>query len=245
MNACSHAFRRLISTLLVLVMASAAPGLAAGHAGDPHYTKPGFFDIHVCNWPDQPPFLLSLFSTFRWKDIERVEIVRPDGQALGTLDLSRYRILHKKGKPEKHVFITHFPVGKGVPAGWYHAHVFLRDGTEYAARDFVSPILLSRPTNLAPAGVMDRKIATRFRWSPVAGARYYVVYLKDLWNDGKIIFKSKPVTSPRVTVPKNLLKAGGLYEWRVNARDSNHDRKLGDFNSGSLSRDVSLSIAEN
>ncbi|MEJ2107211.1 MAG: hypothetical protein P8X48_07775 [Acidiferrobacteraceae bacterium] len=42
-----------------------------------------------------------------------------------------------------------------------------------------------------------------------------------------------------------LLQAGGLYEWRVNARDSSHARKLGDFNSGALDRDVSFSIAEN
>ena len=31
---------------------------------DKHYSKAGFFDIHVCNWPNQPLFFMALFVPF-------------------------------------------------------------------------------------------------------------------------------------------------------------------------------------
>jgi hypothetical protein len=33
---------------------------------DPHRNEMGFFDIHVCNWPERPQFLKVLFSTTRF-----------------------------------------------------------------------------------------------------------------------------------------------------------------------------------
>ena len=55
----------------------------AGNEGDPHYTPAGFFDIHICNWPENPRFLMALFSTARFDEIAKVAIFTPDGAHVG------------------------------------------------------------------------------------------------------------------------------------------------------------------
>ena len=50
---------------------------------DPHYTEVGFFDIHVCNWPDRPPFIMALFSTLDFENITKVSVHTPSGDLLG------------------------------------------------------------------------------------------------------------------------------------------------------------------
>jgi len=47
-----------------------------------------------------------------------------------------------------------------------------------------------------------------------------------------------------MTLPKDLIESGGLYSWRIHARDINEDIKLGDFNHGSLSPKLTFSVSE-
>jgi hypothetical protein len=205
------------------------------HANDPHRNDMGFFDIHVCHWPDKSPFFLTLFSTYKYNDIAGVGIYAPDGSPIGKLDLERYRIVIKKGKPEKHVFITYIDVPAGAPTGWYSSRVRMKDGRVYSARDYVVIEELPLATNLNPPHNAEIAIPAQLSWDPVPGAKYYKVILKDLWA-GTTLLDSKLVTGTRFTLPKGLLKPGGWYRWRVHARDVNEHVLLGDFNHGSLSR---------
>lgn len=50
----------------------------AGHEDDPHYTPTGFFDVHVCNWPEKPRFLMALFSTQYFDEVAKVPVFAPD-----------------------------------------------------------------------------------------------------------------------------------------------------------------------
>lgn len=219
--------------------ASGKPG-----TGDPHYNEAGFFDIHVCNWPDRPPFFLTLFSTTRYAEVQRIEVFRPDGQPLGELDLKRYSVTTKPGKPEKHVFITLLPIPDDRPEGWYSTLVTLRDGTQFHARDRVELKILPRAAGLQPANSAGSMAEPKMlRWQPVAGARHYQVYIIDIWMDGKEIFRSPIIDTPYLALPAGLLQAGGAYRWRVNARDVNGHPELGDFNHGSLSDYADFEIA--
>ena len=81
-----------IALLLLAGGVSAAPtsGEPAGtqHAGDPHYTPAGFFDIHVCNWPGRELFFMSLLSTPRYDEVEQVEVFFPNGSLSFLLSFS-------------------------------------------------------------------------------------------------------------------------------------------------------------
>lgn len=46
---------------------------------DSHKTSLGIWDIHVCNWPDRPPFYLTLLKTEHYDDIEKIEVIIPAG----------------------------------------------------------------------------------------------------------------------------------------------------------------------
>ncbi|NOQ69947.1 MAG: hypothetical protein GQ573_07565, partial [Gammaproteobacteria bacterium] len=37
---------------------------------DPHYNQIGFFDIHICNWPERPNYFKILFSSEKYQQIE-------------------------------------------------------------------------------------------------------------------------------------------------------------------------------
>ena len=74
------------------------------------------------------------------------------------------------------------------------------------------------------------------------GAQYYQVFIKDLWNGDQVIYTSNILAQPRLPLPPGLLQRGGEYTWRVHARDTNGHILLGDFNHGSLSREVGFSI---
>ena len=89
--------------------------------GDKHYNKIGFFDIHVCNWPNQPLFLMPLVSTAYYEDIEKVDVFYPDGRQLAELDLSRFRTLEPKDGPKKQVFINQLGMPDDAVEGWYSA----------------------------------------------------------------------------------------------------------------------------
>jgi hypothetical protein len=212
---------------------------------DPHYTDAGFFDIHVCNWPQQPLFFLTLFSTYHFDKLARVEVYDSKGKYIGDIPLTRFRLIEQKGKPEKRAFLTQIPMPADSPEGWYTARAFMKDGSEIIAKDYVviesmrivdQPLPQDHSEGIAAPG--------RLRWNKIPGATYYQVFIRDMWEDGKTILHSKLLDKPELVVPKGLLKPGGWYKWRVHARDVNGNTLLGDFNHGSLSRNFEFSVAE-
>jgi hypothetical protein len=229
----------------VCLALAAQSSLAAPPRGqDPHYTEAGFFDIHVCHWPQRPMFYMALFSTARFAEVRDVEVFFPDGRLLTRLDLNRYRVVRAPGKPEKRVFITQVDLPPQAPDGWYGARVILQDGREYRARDYVRIARLAQATGLTPAsGDLPIAPPRELRWDPVAGASHYQVFIRDLWESGQQIFSSKLIASNALTLPSDLLKPGGLYSWHVHARDINEHPELGDFNHGSLSPEALFTIA--
>ena len=67
----------------------------AKHFDDPHYTPSGFFNIHICNWPDRPPFYLTLYSTTRFNDVRSERLYAPDGYSIGALALDEYPVIER------------------------------------------------------------------------------------------------------------------------------------------------------
>ncbi|MBE0614513.1 MAG: hypothetical protein IH604_12660 [Burkholderiales bacterium] len=223
--------------------ASAQVG-AGGAAGSVHHTEAGFFDIHVCNWPNQPVFLMALFSTTRYKEIGEIEVFDPGNRSLGRLDLRRYRLVLNPGKPEKRVFIANIAVPDKAADGWYSARITMRAGETFSARDYVALGRLPRAGDLIPAdGAENVTLPKELKWNAVPGAKYYQVFVKDLWDGERLILTSTMLDKPRLALPPGLLQPGGAYSWRVHARDVNEDPKLGDFNLGSLSAEVKFSVA--
>jgi hypothetical protein len=210
---------------------------------DPHYTSAGFFDIHVCDWPDQPLFYIPLFSTARYGEVHSITVRYPDGRVLTHLNLDHYKILHPKGKPEKHVFMQHVNIPPGAANGWYEAEIALNSGETVKARDYVEIIRMPQPVVMQPPdGAEDIDIPHELTWKAIDGAGFYEVFIHDIWNDDRLIYTSKLLTEPRVDLPANLLQPGGYYRWIVHARDVNKDIRLGDFDSGSMSRPATFSV---
>lgn len=243
MNAVMKGF--LFATCLAftaLLHASDSVTLTTGE--DPHYTSAGFFDIHVCNWPKRDLFFLTLFSTYHFKNLKRVSVFDSKGQHIGDIPLTRFRLVQKKGKPEKRVFITQIDVPKNSPEGWYTAKAIMNDGSEVIARDYV--VLESMQIALKPSPANkaeDIPMPTTLSWNKIPGATYYQVFIRDMW-EGKVIHQSRLLKQPEFRIPKGLLQAGGWYKWRVHARDVNENVILGDFNHGSLSDDFSFTVAD-
>jgi hypothetical protein len=213
----------------------------AAHEGDPHYTSAGFFDTHVCNWPDEPRFLMALFSTPRFDEVAKVSVFAPDGAFVGDLDLTRFRAFKTKSGQVKHAFIAHFGLPEKGVDGWYRAEISLRDGSRFEARDYVIHQFMAQPTGTQPAQDADVPASTVLRWDPVPGAKYYEVFLRDEWA-GTAATDSGLLTEPRFVPPKGMLQPGGAYVWRIHARDSGGNMLLGDFNHGSLSREMRFMI---
>jgi hypothetical protein len=229
---------------LLLAGALSLPASAAPK-DDPHYNSVGFFDIHVCHWPDRPLFYLMLFSTTRFADVERVEVFYPDGRPLAPFDMNRFRIVKRDGKPEKRVFMTNVPLPADAPAGWYRATIRLKDGSTHAARDRVEILRLPMAAGLQPAPDSENiPMPAQLSWQPVPGAKHYQVYIWDKWRGEKELFRSKIISEPRLALPPGLLQRGGSYKWRVHARDVNEHVELGDFNHGSLSPFAVFTIAD-
>lgn len=213
----------------------------AEHPKDTHYTDSGFFDIHICNWPDREPFYMALYSTTKFKEIKSIELMDVQGKKFAELNVSKFKIIKAKTikakkKPEKRVVISHIPLLKERVDGWFTAKITLTDGTVHLAKDFVEHGLVSMASDLWPA--QKEKISDvpkTLKWSAIKGATYYRVSIRDKWDENKLIFSSKVLNKPEVVLPKDLLEYGGYYSWLVHARDVNGDVKLGDFNLGSLS----------
>ena len=217
---------------------------SALHGNDTHYTKVGFFDIHVCNWPDRELFFMPLFATSKYSEITDIKIQYPDGKILTSLNLKQYKVYEPKNKPKKRVFISQVDVPDGATDGWYSAIITKADGTEIIAKDYVIISRLPRATEMNPAnGDEDIPIPEKMTWSGTENG-YFQVFIRDAWEESKLIYESKLLREPELTVPAGLLKPGGLYTWQIHSRDVNEDILLGDFNKGSMSRIATFSIAD-
>jgi len=211
---------------------------------DPHYSPEGFFDIHVCNWPDRKPFFLSLFSTYHYDKVRTIQVFNPDGSLLDTINKKRFKLIEKKGKPLKRVFIRHTSIPGDAQQGWYTTTVTMNDGRKVSLKDYVIIDYMDWAREPIPANnAFDVPIPDKLSWKSILGASHYKVFIKDLWQDGKTIFASKLIKKSEVKIKPGVLKPDGLYEWRVHARDSNGHVLLGDFNHGSLSPVMKFSTA--
>lgn len=233
---------------LALSLTTLCPALAdtppsAAQSDDPHYVAPGFFDLHVCHWPERPLFFMAVFSTVQFAEVAAVEVFDPKNKFLGTLDLKRYKTAKHRQGQEKRIFISHFDVAPDAVDGWYSAQIRLRNGAVFSARDLVRIRRLDLPGDFQPAdhAQLDA-IPGELRWNAIPGARFYQVILRDAWADAQL-FKSPLLTEPRAVLPPGLLRRGGSYTWRVHARDVNEDRDLGDFNHGTLGPRLHFDIA--
>ena len=214
------------------------------HDGDPHYTDVGFFDIHLCNWPDRPQHIMALFSTTLFSDLDSVEILTPSQKVIGLLELNKFRIVQTKDKKEKHVFIRRFDMPPDASDGWYSAKITMKNGTIYTAKDYVINQAMPWVTEITPPdGAENIPIPTEFTWKSIPGAKYYQVFINDVWK-AKQIYASKLLDKPKLILPKHLIEAGGEYEWRIHAREGNENILLGDFNNGTLTKAATFSVAE-
>ncbi len=234
--------RSIAAAVVLLLLSSAVKGTETAsqsantlHSNDPHYTEAGFFDIHVCNWPDRELFFMPLFSTIHYREITDIKIQHPDGKMLTSLNLKEFKLLKPKNKPEKHVFMSQMDVPESAVDGWYSATISLADGTQVIAKDYVIISRLPRASDMNPPdGAEQIPIPEKLTWSG-AEKGYYQVFIRDVWNDSKLIYRSKLLSKPELAVPTGLLQPDGLYSWQIHARDVNEDILLGDFNKGSMS----------
>ncbi len=242
---CDTKHYRLAATIALLCALGAPPSARADVAkpADPHYTPAGFFDLHVCHWTDRPMFFLVVFSTERFSEVRRVDVIRPDGGALMSMNLARHRVVPQKDGPEKHAFIEQFLLPPDATDGWYTARITLANGERHSARDYVILHTMAIPTGLTPPdGAQNVPVPAVLQWNPVPGASHYKVYIQDMW-EGTLIHESKLLASPRLDLPPGLIKPGGDYIWRVHARDVDGSVLLGDFNHGSFTGEIRFSTA--
>ena len=230
--------------LLISINASAGDDLAPILSTDPHRNDLGFFDMHICNWADRPLFFKSLFSTTRFKDIEVMTVYSPAGKKITDLDMSKFMLIQRKGKPVKKVFLTDSEIPLDSKAGWYEIKVKTKDGKEYSAKDYVVMNRLSRADVVAPKdGVEDIVIPKELTWKPVPGATHYKVFMRDGFENTRIL-NSKLIKEPRIALKPGMLQPGGYYLWKVHARDVNENIILGDFNSGSVNKWMEFSVID-
>jgi len=230
----------------LLLPAFLQPGkVNASDNADPHYGPAGFFDIHVCNWPERPLFFMPLFSTERYAEVQSVRVFTPGGELLTELDLERYRTIKRDKKPEKRVFIKQLDVPSGAANGWYTARTTLANGEVYTTQDYVILHSLPQAGDQAPAHEEEvAEIPEKLSWEAVPGANFYQVFIRDLWNEDKLIYTSELLTRPELVLPPDLLHRGGMYSWVIHARDTNSHILLGDFNHGSLNKSVTFLISD-
>ena len=101
---------------------------------------------------------------------------------------------------------------------------------------------MAQPTGIQPApGAENVPASTELRWDPIPGAKYYEVFLRDEWV-GTAAMDTGLLTEPRFVPPKGSIQPGGEYVWRIHARDSGGNVLLGDFDFGSLSREMRFTV---
>lgn len=234
-----------MNTLKKTLLLSLLLFLTPTHAdNDKHYSPVGFFDIHVCHWPDRPLFLLALFSTTHYQNIESIKVYAPDNQLLTTVGMEKYRIIKDSKKVDKHVFMKQVELPEDPLDGWYKTRVTLTNGDIDETRDYVIISRMDKPKDLEPAHNTEIVAPLSYlRWSAVEGAMYYQVFIRDLWDEERLIFTSILTDKPYIKLPDGLIQADGWYSWKVHARDVNEHPLLGDFNHGSLSSEHQFTTA--
>jgi hypothetical protein len=156
--------------------------------------------------------------------------------------MDKYKLLERKNKPSKRVFMNEIEVPQSAVDGWYTSTVRLTDGTEITAKDYVIISPLPRVSKTHPSdGDEDIPLTDKLSWTPVSDDAYYQVFIRDVWNEDKLVFTSKLLNKPELAIPAGVLQPDGLYSWKVHSRDVNEDAKLGDFNKGSMSRALTFS----
>lgn len=242
----SRFFFDVIIFLLFLsfVSISFANEISLSKSDDPHESPVGFWDIHVCNWPDRPPFYLTLFKTEYYDQIEKIEVISPDGANIGEFKMEKFLEFDRPEKNPLRVLITHLPLHPDQPEGWFTAHISTADGQKYIVRDYLIMRLMEQADDLVPAPDSIVEVPWELSWSPVSGANFYRVWIRDLWNDGKQIYKSDLLSEPRLELPEEILQPGGYYSWRIHSRDTDSHILLGDFNHGSLTKWMEFTIEE-
>jgi hypothetical protein len=202
---------------------------------DPHYSAAGFFDMHVCNWPDKGVFYMLVFSTVRHAEVQRVEVLDAAGRPVGDMDLNRYRE-HPKQKG-KRIYITHLPLLEPARDGWFTARIHLKDGGIVTAGDFLVHTIMAYAGDMQPADQSTLASPPReLKWTPPPGSTHWTVTIRDTWDNDALVHATGTLTQPTLTVPDGVLKPGGAYAWQVHARDNNGNVLLGDFNHGSMSK---------
>ncbi|KHF24536.1 hypothetical protein [Solemya velum gill symbiont] len=230
------------SLLSLLCFVFFAP-LNAAETDDPHYSKAGFFDLHLCHWPDRPPFFKAVFSTFEFDNLKYVSIENPDGSEITKLDTSSFIEFRSKGR-KKRAFLQDHELADTPKAGWYTAKIHLKDGTVVEAKDYVDPGQLPLAEKIYPEEAQEVTLPVTIRWKPIEGATHYKLVIRDIWNNRKIAFRTKVITDTEVTVPDGKLEVDGEYEWLVHARDVDGDPILGDFNLGSQTAYSTFTVIE-
>jgi hypothetical protein len=233
----------LLAAMLMASGSRAAPESAAERVGDPHYSAAGFFDIHVCNWPGRRLFFMPLFSTTRFREVKQIDVLTPTGELLVRLDLNHYRSIQRAEKPEKRVFISQVDVPPAAGDGWYSARITLTDNEVLTAQDYVIIYKLPQAGGQSPANRAEvTESPARLSWDPVPGANYYQVFVRDLWNDDKLVYASNLLNRPETELPPGVLTKGGYYSWVIHARDTDSHLLLGDFNHGSMNTPVNFTV---
>ena len=231
---------------LILVAILFAPiTIVTAASSDKHYTSRGFFDIHVCNWPNRPLFFMVIFSTKEYSNLKSVDIFDTNNTKLTSLDLSKFKVIKRKGKKDKRVFINQIDIPKNSKDGIYTATATFTKGPSVTASDYVIIKKMGVVSDVTPKYKTELPSSpTELKWNAIDGAKHYKVFIRDMWQDGKIIFKSKLLNKPSIKLKNLTLQSGGLYKWQVHARDINEHVLLGDFNHGSLSKAFEFSIKD-
>jgi len=202
---------------------------------DSHYTPAGFFDMHVCNWPEKGVFYMSVFSSVKYDNVKQVEIFDAKDQRLGEVDWTRFRD-HPKQKG-KRIYITHLPMLEQAKDGWFTSRIHMKDGSTILSKDYLIHGAMAFADKLEP---FDQSVLAEppkeFKWTPPAGSTHWVVTIRDAWDNDAVVYTSGALTEPVLKIPDGVLKKGGAYSWRVHSRDGNGNILLGDFNHGSMSR---------
>ncbi len=120
----------------------------------------------------------------------------------------------------------------------------MKNGDVVKAKDYVDMEFLPIATNLFPGNNTEVNLPVTLSWASIPEAKYYQVFVRDIWEERKLVFRSKLQKEAEITIPQGKLKAGGEYEWLVHARDVNKDVRLGDFNAGSRTQYSTFTVKE-
>lgn len=224
----------LLTALLTMVSTSRANDIIVSDSVDAHKTELGSWDIHVCNWPDRPPFYLTTFKTEQYENIQSIEVFSPTGHKVGNFNVDKFLTFQREGLPDLIALITQLPLVNAKPSGWFSAHINTKDGRRYLARDYLIMEIMQRVSETNPAHMAEISVPTELSWTPVRGANHHRVWIRDMWEGGKQIFDSGYIQASKVEMPEGLLQTDGWYSWRIHSRDTHGHVLLGDFNHGSL-----------